>query len=238
MTHCAWCEEPRTSVVENLVSKRTQPYHWSQIDQLCEAIHPTQKDLAEAKRIVFVGGSGRCGTTLTKNVLGLHPQIFRIDQETNPWPGRIRRWARLQLSRAIAGRDEKHADWILEKTPANALWADELIEEFEKANVDVRYIHVFRDVERTVDSIMKLGALPAPGFGRVQTREVAKSYVEFMNWVGAERALQHPKRVLGINFDTLVLHPDKELGRVCEWLGIKAPVKAMVQYPYRRDRAA
>ncbi len=108
---------------------------------------------------VIICGCGRSGTSMLLSMLGAHPRIQAIGEETNVF-NQPRRWKssvlnHLNHQRKIADFLLRHpikpgADRWCEKTPSNVWHLPELLKEFGKA---VRVIHIVRDGRDVVTSV-------------------------------------------------------------------------------------
>ena len=96
-------------------------------------------------KILFIGGTGRCGTTWTRRVIAAHRDVFDVPVECN------------MRDHLISGYIERaKADgyrWMAEKSPSNALCAREILRRYK----DSRYLHVSRERSAVIASTMRAG---------------------------------------------------------------------------------
>lgn len=104
-------------------------------------------------KAIFLGGTGRSGTTAARRLIGAHPDIYEIRPELNYLPhgagGRtwVARWHKLEH---IA--EQENAEYILEKTPMNVFHARDLL---QIGGPGSRYIHITRDPQAVVESMLR-----------------------------------------------------------------------------------
>ena len=196
-------------------------------------------------RFIFVGGSPRSGTTLVQNMLDSHPDICG-GPEFLHLPGII--GVRKKLHQSIAREwidefcsyddvdqltslfieslllplaDRYECKFLSEKTPANVLIFSELMELFPGA----RFIHVVRDPRAIINSMLQVG-LRAEKKGRktqdftISTR-AAINYVKKCFRAGFSAAESAPAKVLTVSYEKLVIDPEHETKRICNFLGIE-----------------
>jgi len=183
---------------------------------------------------VFIGGTGRCGSTLLRNVLGKHPSVYMIPGESNPHPYRHKEWMNLRWTPAIDELQPHHTH-LVEKSPQNAVFGLYLLERFKK--IGARYVHIARDTERTVDSIMKFGRLPHEHLGHNPTRTEAIKWVEWINQRGADWASLR-EDCLWVSFDWLVREPRETLENLLNWLDLPWDQPWFDELAFDRSKAA
>ena len=168
---------------------------------------------------LWIGGTGRCGTSLLRDVLGMHPEVYAIPDETNPspesdefWNSWLRGYGKMHLSKALS----LGAKMIVEKTPRNALVADSLVERIE-ALPDVkraRYVHMTRDPVAATEAIRRFGRYPMPKMGKLPYSDDAiRLWVEWVNWTG-----QQSTKTITVSLELLLQYPADELSK----LGLEA----------------
>lgn len=196
--------------------------------------------LNQVKNLLMIGGSGSCGSKLLHKVLGLHPDLYGFrGGETVAAPYYLGAWVEMKLPLALEESAKKGAAWLVDATPDNCVWYHAIRQAMHKCHVvmpDMRYVHIIRDYDRTVESIMRRGVytwttLPKHGGDRAGV----EAFVTFANSVGMELVRETDGRV--VDFDRLVLDPESELKPLCEWLGVAPPIDAMLLYPYDKRKA-
>ena len=196
------------------------------------------------KRLIFVGGSPRSGTTLVQNMLDCHPEILggpeflhlpdimalrkklhrSIERgwiDTFCTHGEVdARLHRLCLDFLLPLADRHGVRLLSEKTPENVLVFPELAELFQEA----RFIHVVRDPRAIVASLLEVGSRarqkglrPAPFAANVEAaiRRVQRSFQ-----CGMETEQRFPQRVLTLRYEDVVQDPAGETRRMCEFLDV------------------
>jgi len=95
-----------------------------------------------------------------------------------------------------------------DKTPVNTLhlrWIDRVFP-------DARYIHMIRDGRDAISSYVKAGI-----YSNVD--EAAHRWSNSVT-MGCEFGKDNPERYLEVRYENLVQNPDKEIQRVCRFLGL------------------
>ncbi|MCP4420630.1 MAG: sulfotransferase [Chloroflexi bacterium] len=200
-------------------------------------------DLKRGSKFIFVGGAPRSGTTLVQNMLDSHPNIFGgpefihvpdIIHLRKRLHGSIARgWIDLFCSHddvdnelrslienlllPAADRDEGNK-FLSEKTPGNVLVFSELLTLFPEAH----FIHVVRDPRATIASMLQVG-MRAKRKG-IETAtftansRVATNYVKKCLKAGFTVAKAAPEKVLTIHYERLVIDPERETKKICDFL--------------------
>jgi hypothetical protein len=194
---------------------------------------------------VFIGGVPRSGTTLLRVMVDSHPAIScgpeirvlaslgalrqRLGQALsigNKAPGadlnaRLdRAFANLTsslLEPALAASGKRR---IAEKTPSNLLWLTQLGNWFP----DARLIHVIRDGRDVAASLVKTNWIDhqtGQPYEYVQSVQNAARFWSEMVRTGckAGRSPLLQERYLEVRYEDLVLAPEQECRRICEFLG-------------------
>ena len=200
--------------------------------------------LAMEKRIIFLGGSPRSGTTLVQNMLDSHPDILGgpeflhipdIIQLRNKLQGSVSRgWIDLICStekvdeeiRALLTNilipfaDRHNSKLISEKTPENVLVFSKLVEIFP----DSKFLLVVRDPRAIVASMLQVGQKarskgekPAPFTANTRS---AISYVKKCFDEGFKASHANPEKIHTIVYEKLVLNPEQEAQKICKFLGV------------------
>lgn len=176
--------------------------------------------------IVFIGGTGRCGSTMLVKVLKLHPELRVLPHETNLYPinnGNIAAW----LKEHVDPHDPRPT---IEKTPANTLYADWLLEKLP----DARYLHVHRrDRAAVCNSMMRHTYYTVPGWGRPDSFEEVGAFYDWIN-VRARNVLNRwgPERARLLIYEHVLTEPARALRGLTDWLGVSEPTLAMLDFPY------
>lgn len=191
-------------------------------------------------KMLFVGGSGSCGTKMLHGVLNLHPQIFGVKNgESVPAPHYLDAWADNRLPSLLERRRQMGGDkdsWLVDATPDNVLWYESIRQCFDRrlAKVETKYLHLQRDEDETVKSIMRRGVYTWSGTPKCEYAPHARKFVQFANALGAE-VVERTGGLL-VSYDALLLNPEAETKRICEWLGVEW-CEAMIYYGYRPEKA-
>lgn len=143
---------------------------------------------------LWVGGTGRCGTSLLRDTLALHPKVYAIPHETNPDPSDNNRWSNWLRSYGrmhLIAAQNQGATYVVEKTPRNALLAEGLRERIvrlpEVSHAD--YIHMTRDPVDATMAIRRFGRYPMAGMGPLpESDDAVRLWVEWVNWTAQEHA--------------------------------------------------
>ena len=201
--------------------------------------------LPKGSRLIFVGGSPRSGTTLVQNMLDSHPDSLG-GPEFLHLPDII--GVRNQLRRSIARKwidefcspegvdqltsifvedlllplaDTYGCKFLSEKTPSNVLIFAELAELFPGA----RFIHVVRDPRAIIASMLRVG-LRARIAG-IKTQDFTTSTLAAIDYVrkcfhsGFGTAESAPEKVWTVVYEQLVVDPEGETKKICDFLGIE-----------------
>jgi hypothetical protein len=189
---------------------------------------------------VFVGGCGRSGTTLFKELLNRHSRFacgpetslyglpFRLENIAAPWGIPL---AELEVMRARSGSlvafadefagaflaAESKARWV-EKTPNNVRAIERLLTWYPNG----RFIHVVRDGRDVVCSLRHHPKERVRGGKIVPVRVTNPVGLSARRWLSdTMRGLafrQHP-RCLEVRYESLVADPEREMHRVCDFVG-------------------
>ncbi len=196
------------------------------------------------KRIIFLGGAPRSGTTLVQNMLDSHPDILGgpeflhipdIMGLRDKLQGSVSRgWISLICSSEAVDSQirslimnfllpfaDKHGGKLLsEKTPENVLVFTKLLELFPES----RFIHVVRDPRATVASLLsvgqkarQMGEKPAPFAANTQS---AIAHVRKCLNAGFKATDSAPDNVYTVVYEKLVQDPEGEGRSLCRFLGV------------------
>ncbi len=196
------------------------------------------------RRLIFVGGSPRSGTTLVQNILDTHPEVFggpefdrtrdiielRRKLHHSIERGRIDTYcSKEKVDAALAGMiegfllpaaDRAGKRYLSEKTPWNVLVFSELLDLFGAA----RFLHVIRDpraifasMATVAEKAHRKGVTPPP-----YTEDLDQAIERIRECAAAGEAARRmaPGRVLTIQYETLVTHPEAETRRLCDFLSL------------------
>ena len=197
------------------------------------------------ERLIFIGGAPRSGTTLVQNILDSHPDIcggpeFLLLKEII----NLRRKIHLNIKREffadLCSYDEadsricsliekfflplanqNNCSFYSEKTPENILIFSELIELFSASH----FIYVVRDPRAVVSSLLQVGK-------RAKMKEINRAkYIRNLQAaivhtkhcleVGFGSVRNTPEKVLVLGYENLVINPDNETKKICDFLGIE-----------------
>ncbi|MFV9644589.1 MAG: sulfotransferase family protein [Desulfobacterales bacterium] len=197
------------------------------------------------RRLIFVGGSPRSGTTLVQNMLDSHPLIlggpeFLYLTNIVELRGKVhfsisQGWIDIFFTKDDVDRhivslierlflplaDKNQCEFYSEKTPMNILVFSELIELFPEAH----FIHIIRDPRAIVASMKQVkeravdkGLKPPPFTENLAT---SIEYVKKCFNAGFTAIQNAPGKVLTIVYEQLLTNPEKETKRICKYLGIE-----------------
>jgi len=194
------------------------------------------------KRLIFVGGSPRSGTTLVQNILDSHPQICggpEFDNVPNIVTLRNMMLNSLERGRTdvfmdkstLDGRiadliegfllpyaDRRQRPLVSEKTPWNVLAFAELLQLFPAA----RLVFCVRDPRAVVGSMLRVGERAKskqhdhPAF--TVDINAAIATVRQCNDAGF-KVVPH-ERVFVAKYEELVAQPEAQIRRLCGFLGV------------------
>lgn len=204
---------------------------------------------------VFIGGCGRSGTTLFKQLLNRHSRCacgpetslyglpFDIDNIAAPWDMDREHLARMQAgAKNLVGFADRFAGeflacegkarWV-EKTPNNVRAVDRLLTWYPRC----RFIHVVRDGRDVMCSLRNHPKERVVGGKIVPVKTVNPPQRSATRWLeDTLRGLafrDHP-RCLEVRYEQLVTDPEGELRRVCDFIG--EPYEARMLDPSSDDQ--
>jgi protein-tyrosine sulfotransferase len=208
--------------------------------------------MSKGKRFIFVGGAPRSGTTLTQKILDSHPDIF-AGPEFDHIPyilnlrnslhsgidngnlgvfsqkGEINKSIRKLIENLLLpAADKNHCRFISEKTPLNVLYFKELMEIFPQA----KCIHVIRDPRAVINSMFQVGKRAEnKGFEEIPLffRDINTSLELILSCLvkGFEAAKLFKGRVYNLYYEKLVIEPEKEIKKLCDFLEIEWDAKML-----------
>ncbi len=201
--------------------------------------------IKSGRRLIFVGGAPRSGTTLVQNMLDCHPLIlggveflhlpnlieFRKSLHSSISKG----WIDIICSKDDVDNhlssfieklflplaDKDGCEFYSEKTPMNILVFPGLIELFPESH----FIQVIRDPRAIVSSMQQVKkrsiakGVKIPYFTENLTASITYAKQCFATGFHAEK--NFPGRVLTVVYEKLLADPEKETKRICDFLGIE-----------------
>jgi hypothetical protein len=198
----------------------------------------------DGRRLVFVGGAPRSGTTLVQHMLDSNPAVFG-GPEFDCIPNIVETWrnvvaallhgritvfcSRQQIDTAFAALIESlllqavdacGARLLSEKTPFNVLVFTYLLELFPCC----RAIHVVRDPRATIASLLQVGLrkrakneiAPPWTLDLHAAIELVRQSVE----CGFRAVQRFPERILTVCYEVLVSRPEQIAREICTFLGL------------------
>jgi len=189
---------------------------------------------------ILIGGCGRSGTTVLREMLSRHPNIACGPESTIlcdiPNPKRLAvAWeldeAEIRGRLRSSGSAVKFAEWFFrryaatqgkprwaDKTPRNVRVAARLLTQFPNS----RFIHVVRD-GRDVACSLRNHPVETIRRGRVvparNTRRIREVSWRWLLDAGAGAALRGHPRVMEVRYEQLVSQPEETLRALCAFIG-------------------
>jgi hypothetical protein len=189
---------------------------------------------------IIIGGCGRSGTTLLREILNRHPRIY-CGAETSMfrrpfWPGHIVIFWGLDealLQRQVAqsvnlirfaenfyrahASAEGKARWA-DKTPNNIRAIERILTWFPRA----RFIHVLRDGRDVVCSLRNHPKQKIVNGELVPTninRPISACTARWLKDTAKGLAFRGHPRYMEVKYENLVLDPENQIRQVCEFVG-------------------
>ena len=194
------------------------------------------------KRLVFVGGAPRSGTTLVQNMIDSHPLIlggpeFLHMQDLLQLRKKFHYSISVDYISVFCSKDDvdnflvswveslflpladkESCDLYSEKTPENILVFSEMIELFKQSF----FIQVVRDPRAIISSMQQVKkraikkGLPIPPFTANHNKSI--DFVERCYAAGFAASKKHPGKLLTVVYEQLLQNPEQETKRICEFL--------------------
>lgn len=214
-------------------------------------------DTSRGKRLIFVGGAPRSGTTLVQNMLDSHPGIcgapefFRIP-DILELRRRLHHLISIELIDSICSyedvdrcisclieslllplADKQGRTYLSEKTPQHVLVFSELLRLFPGAH----FIHVVRDPRAVISSLLQVGKR-ARKKGKTPASYAAgllpaTVHVQQCLTAGLAASQAAPERVLTLVYEQLIANPEAETKNICKFLKIEWSEQML--YPSRKE---
>lgn len=188
---------------------------------------------------MIIGGCGRSGTSLLLSILAAHPKIYALPEET----GMLKYWhekrdansGTVQYRAVRIDRMYRHtllhpipkqATRWCEKSPLNVRYLEQILSHFGN---HVRFIHIIRDGRDVMTSKHPW----APD----------EYWVSPQRWVDDVRSglrFCNDHRVLTLRYEDLILHHEKTLRSICEFIGEDLPAEMKNWHessPVQKNRA-
>jgi hypothetical protein len=219
--------------------------------------------MRDGRRLVFVGGPPRSGTTLVQNVLDSHPDILGTPELLH-LPEVLRLRARFLdsvdrsfleffcdragVDRAMYGFMERFLGPVLEscdltyvseKTPSNALVFAELHELLPRA----KFVFVVRDPRAIVSSMQRIGArarakgLRTPSYAS-DTRDAVREVKRHLS-AGFAFARSQPGLCFTVRYEDLTTRPADVTRELCDFLELEWSESMLwpEKYPHAGERS-
>ncbi len=200
---------------------------------------------ANGKRLIFVGGAPRSGTTLVQNMLDSHPLIIGGPEFLHiPDLMQLRKkfhysisvdyislfCSKNEIDKFLVSwveslflplADKENCDFYSEKTPENIVYFPEMMELFTKSH----FIQVIRDPRAIVSSMQQVKkraikkGITVPFF--TVNHHTSIDYVEKCYAVGFTAAKKYPDKVFTVVYEQLLLNPEQETKKICDFLGLE-----------------
>jgi FkbM family methyltransferase len=189
-------------LLQQLDARYCEPYLSALPGSLPLQISTQSEETPIARDPVFVIGCGHTGTTLMAQMLGAHPCIHTIKRETGWFIDNTEFEREFNVERNCSATAGKTL--ICEKTPRHVHRADQIRARFTGA----RFIVMTREPTDVVASLKnRIGE-----FEPAVQRWLADSQASL-------NALEHAD-ALQVRYEDLVVNPQAELERICEFLGL------------------
>lgn len=196
------------------------------------------------KRLIFVGGTPRSGTTMIQNILDSHPDILG-GPEFDRIPNIVDLRRKLQRSvedkridyfcskkdideaigvfverLLLSVADKSGRKYLSEKTPWNILVFDDLMDVFPSA----RFIYVVRDPRAVIASMIQV-AKKAKDVGKTppdytENMWLAIKYIETCEKAAQTAYKKDPGRIMTVIYEEMVYDPEKGTRKICNFLGL------------------
>lgn len=189
---------------------------------------------------IIIGGCGRSGTTLLREILDRHPRIF-CGPETSMfglpfWPPNIASFWELdetllrqevksssnliRFAEAFYRKQAAQASKIrwADKTPNNVRAIEKILTWFPKAS----FIHIIRDGRDVVCSLRHHPKEKYVNGALVPNKTNNPIYVCATRWLrdtAKGLALRGHPRYLELKYEDLVMNPESEIRRLCDFIG-------------------
>jgi hypothetical protein len=199
----------------------------------------------DVRRLIFIGGSPRSGTTLVQNMLDCHPLILggpeflhipdimelrrklhaSIDREwINIFCSKddVDRHVVVSVKKLFLSLADRHGrELYSEKTPENILVFSELIELLPEAH----FIQVVRDPRAILSSMQQvkkraIGKGIKPPFFTAST-SASIAYMKKCFDAGFKAVKHAPDKVLTVVYEQLLANPEMQAKKICNHLGIE-----------------
>ena len=199
----------------------------------------------DSRRLIFIGGSPRSGTTLVQNMLDSHPLVLGgpeflhlpdiIELRRKLHSSITRGWIDMFCSREdvdnhlvgsitklfLSLSEKYQCEFYSEKTPENILVFEALMELFPEAH----FIQVLRDPRAILSSMQQVKqraiakGLKPPSFTADKSKSIA--YIKRCVDAGANACKQSPEKVLTVVYERLLENPEIEAKKICTHVGIE-----------------
>lgn len=123
---------------------------------------------------------------------------------------------------------------LVEKTPDNALYVEVLLRTFS----DVKYIHLGRNTDATVASMVKWGGIPFKHMGRTEDETEMRLFTEWINYRGKRLSQKYPEQCYYLDFDNWMRMPRLKTLELLEWLGLEWNDEWYGGLQFRTERGA
>jgi protein-tyrosine sulfotransferase len=198
----------------------------------------------DVRRLIFIGGSPRSGTTLMQNMLDCHPLILGgpeflhlpdiIELRRKLHSSINREWIDMFCSREdvdhyvvtlikqlFLSLANRHGyEYYSEKSPVNILVLSDLIDLFPEAH----FIQIIRDPRAILSSMQQVKkraigkGIKPPFFTENTSASIA--YIKKCSNAGWEAVKYAPDKVFTVVYENLLANPEIETKKICGYLGI------------------
>ena len=199
----------------------------------------------KGRRLIFIGGCPRSGTTLVQNMLDCHPLVLggpeflhlpdMIALRRKLYASIAREWIDIICSEEEVDAylvnwierlffplaSEHHCEFYSEKTPENILVFRDLMELFPEAH----FIQVVRDPRAILASMQQVRkralskGLKPPSFTAKMSTSLA--YIKRCVESGSNACHYAPEKVLTVVYEQLIAEPETEAKKICTHIGIE-----------------
>tara|TARA_B100001093_G_scaffold520483_1_gene616553 strand:+ start:1493 stop:3727 length:2235 start_codon:yes stop_codon:yes gene_type:complete len=209
---------------EILITKSDKLYQES------KSIHDNELSITKSVNNIFIVGMPRCGSTLLESILTTNTQINGLGETLN-----IEKFYN-ELNHGINKRINfneyigiKNNNTIIDKQLYNFMFAGFIINNIQNS----RIIHCLRNPLDNILSIHRAHFLSGNRFSS-SIEDCLDIYLMHLKIINKYKKI-YPKYIYTICYDNLVLHPEKEIKLLVNWLNLKWENCYLEHHKFSRD---